>query len=294
MIKINGIHHISAIVGDVNEAIHFYEKVLNLRLIKQTVNYDDKNTYHIYFSNEKVDNGFIFTFFSWDNKNKGIQGSGQVGAIAFSVAKGKLDYWKNRLNNLGIQYKEGKIFGKNSIDFIDSHTTRLSIVESNVESDSNDLLAFYGVELLSHLPSDTQSFLVNQLSFEKQDETPTHYVVKTENHYLFIPKIAYPKGKWGVGTVHHVAFSLDDEKSLLQLRSHLSQNKNYLTPVKDRNYFKAVYLFEVGSVVLEFSTKGPGFDIDENFDGLGSRLIIPKHFENNQDAIIAQLTPIER
>ncbi|GAA0433297.1 hypothetical protein GCM10008983_07410 [Lentibacillus halophilus] len=48
MEEIKIIHHISAIVGDPNENLRFYRDVLGLRLIKQTVNFDDPGVYHLY------------------------------------------------------------------------------------------------------------------------------------------------------------------------------------------------------------------------------------------------------
>ncbi|PTG35691.1 VOC family protein, partial [Staphylococcus capitis] len=57
MEAIKHIHHISAIVGNPEENIRFYRDILNLKLIKKTVNFDDPGTYHLYFSNNSVANG---------------------------------------------------------------------------------------------------------------------------------------------------------------------------------------------------------------------------------------------
>ena len=63
--KTMGIHHITAIVGHPQENVDFYAGVLGLRLVKQTVNFDDPGTYHLYFGNEGGKPGTIITFFPW-------------------------------------------------------------------------------------------------------------------------------------------------------------------------------------------------------------------------------------
>ena len=75
MESINRIHHISAIVGNPKENVRFYETILGLRLVKQTVNFDDPQTYHLYFGNEQAEPGTIITFFPWYTTSRGRVGS---------------------------------------------------------------------------------------------------------------------------------------------------------------------------------------------------------------------------
>ncbi len=70
--------------------MRFYRDVLGLRLVKQTVNFDDPGVYHLYFSNDDVTPGTVITFFPWTNGRVGRKGSGQVGRIAFRIAGQKL------------------------------------------------------------------------------------------------------------------------------------------------------------------------------------------------------------
>lgn len=94
MRPIERIHHLSATVGNPVENYKFYLDVLKLRLVKKTVNFEDKNMYHLYFSNDKVDSGTIMTFFPLDNNLYGRVGGGQVRTIAFAIPKDSIDVWK--------------------------------------------------------------------------------------------------------------------------------------------------------------------------------------------------------
>jgi glyoxalase family protein len=85
--KTMGIHHITAIVGHPQENVDFYAGVLGLRLVKQTVNFDDPGTYHLYFGNEGGKPGTIITFFPWAGARQGIIGDGQVGVQPSKTAE---------------------------------------------------------------------------------------------------------------------------------------------------------------------------------------------------------------
>lgn len=289
---LNGIHHITAITGDVNETINFYREILNLKLIKTTVNFEDKFTYHLYFSNKNVDAGTVITFFPWDSKKSGQHGSGQVGRIAFLVGKGHLNYWKERLAQFKIYAYDGLVFGENSIDFTDGHSLKLSIVESDEVSDSPDLLRFYGNEMLSHHPEKSRDFFVNNFNFTEEKATDTHWIISLNNEYQYIPKVPAEKGRWGLGTVHHIAFGVNDVEDLETLMNKLREQGYYTSGLKDRKYFTLLYYKEVGGVVIEFATAGPGFTVDESFEELGKTLRLPEKFETYREEIVARLTPI--
>ena len=71
---IKGIHHVTAIAGDARRNLDFYTRVLGMRLVKKTVNFDDPGTYHFYFGNETGDPGTILTFFSLAENPTGEKG----------------------------------------------------------------------------------------------------------------------------------------------------------------------------------------------------------------------------
>lgn len=108
-----GIHHISAIVGHPQENIDFYAGVLGLRMVKQTVNFDDPGTYHLYFGNNEGKPGTIITFFPWANAFHGEIGDGQVGVTSYAIPKGSLGFWRERFEQFIISYTTEKDLAKN-------------------------------------------------------------------------------------------------------------------------------------------------------------------------------------
>ncbi len=99
---IPGIHHVTAICDDAQQNINFCAGLLGLRLVKQTVNFDTPDTYHLYYGDELGHPGTILTFFSWPDAPKGRKGTGQIGTIAFSIPENSLDYWQERLSSRGV------------------------------------------------------------------------------------------------------------------------------------------------------------------------------------------------
>src|SRR5215213_10252635 len=72
---INGIHHLTAVSRDAQRTVDFYTGSLGLRLIKQTVNFDDPSSYHLYFADEENGPG-VLTFFEWKSASRGTFGIG--------------------------------------------------------------------------------------------------------------------------------------------------------------------------------------------------------------------------
>lgn len=89
---IQGIHHITDISGAAAENAAFYENVLGLRLVKQTANFDDPFTYHLYYGDEEGNPGTILTSFPWQGVPQGINGGGIITAIAFDIPIGSLEF----------------------------------------------------------------------------------------------------------------------------------------------------------------------------------------------------------
>src|SRR5690625_7096543 len=100
--KISGIHHITAIVGHPQENVDFYAGVLGLRLVKQTVNFDDPGTYHLYFGDNKEPPGTIITFFLWVDAKKGEIGVGQVGVTTLLLQEEAFSFWKEQLRKYNV------------------------------------------------------------------------------------------------------------------------------------------------------------------------------------------------
>lgn len=131
--RILGLHHITAIADNAKRNLDFYTQVLGVRLVKKTVNFDDPGTYHFYFGNENGTPGTILTFFPWEGIGQGTNGSGMATHIGYSVPKGSLEFWKNRLQGLNIKVEEGEIFGEKLISFKDPDGLQLQLIEPSTE-----------------------------------------------------------------------------------------------------------------------------------------------------------------
>src|SRR5690606_38654602 len=107
----------------------FYTKILGLRLVKKTVNFDDPQTYHFYFGDEVGTPGTILTFFPWANVRQGTNGAGMATEIGYSVPKASLDFWKTRFEKLNIIHDISERFGEKLLTFQDPDGLWLSLIE---------------------------------------------------------------------------------------------------------------------------------------------------------------------
>ena len=98
----HGLHHVTAIASEPQRNVDFYTRVLGLRLVKQTVNFDAPDTYHLYYSDQQGRPSTLLTFFPWRGVPKGKQGTGLTTATAFSVPPESLGWWQRRLTGLGM------------------------------------------------------------------------------------------------------------------------------------------------------------------------------------------------
>jgi len=97
LLKLRGIHHITAIASDPQRNVDFYTQILGLRLAKRTVNFDDPSTYHFYFGDRTGRPGSTITFFAWPGARRGIRGTGQVISASFAIPATSIEYWKSAL-----------------------------------------------------------------------------------------------------------------------------------------------------------------------------------------------------
>lgn len=287
MEAIRRIHHISAIVGDPNENLKFYRDVLGLRLIKQTVNFDDPGVYHLYFSDHDETPGTVITFFPWTNdRREGRKGSGQVGRIAFRVPKGSLNEWKDHISSQNIDVEVTRLFGKETLEFDDIHGLELALVEGEESAEDNAILGFHGAVLLSGDPGGTKELLTDMMGLTELDHDGQNLHFETageEKHHIITAIPPLTPGRFGIGTVHHIAWSVPDMDVLEEWQAALKDENFGVTEIKDRHYFNSIYVSEKGHVVFEFATDGPGFDRDEDKDALGTALKLPPQYEHRRE-----------
>lgn len=289
--SIQKIHHITAIAGPAKVHYAFYHDLLGLTLVKQTVNFDDPSVYHFYYDTQVQVGKTVITFFPWQTDRRGRQGGGQGGRIFFYVPQGALSAWWAKLSQSGVASESKTVHGFSSLYFLDPHGQKLALIESDQPSDSLAIQGTFGMELLSRDPQQTKAFIQGKLQWKLVSEEVTSYLFANpdRSQHLLLDKTAYRQGRFGPGTVHHIAWQVEDASQVEKWRKDLVSHQTKVTEVKDRNYFKSIYMKEPGGIVYEFASKGPGFTVDEGLGQLGSQLQLPDWLEDRRIEIEASL-----
>ncbi|WP_338452293.1 ring-cleaving dioxygenase [Niallia oryzisoli] len=304
--KTMGIHHITAIVGHPQENVDFYSGVLGLRLVKKTINFDDPETYHLYFGNEGGKPGTIITFFPWPGARQGIIGDGQIGVTSYVVPKGALEFWEKRLEELNVSYTKLERFGEQYLEFDDPHGLHLEIVERE-EGEVNTwsfggitpnvaIKGFGGATLLSTQPNKTAELLEKVMGLElvgKEGDFARYRSTADIGNVIDLKLTSIGSGEMGVGTVHHIAWRAIDDQDQLEWKKYVEAHGYGVTPVQDRNYFNAIYFREHGEILFEIATDPPGFAHDESEATMGENLMLPEQYEQYREPIAQGLVPFE-
>jgi glyoxalase family protein len=297
--KLDGIHHVTAITGDAPVNVDFYVRVLGLRLVKKTVNQDDPSVYHLFYADEKGSPGADLTFFEYPGAPRGRAGVGMIHRVVFRVGSADaLGFWEERLAAEGVEVSRGD----QSLVFEDPEGMGLEL--RAVETSDEPLVAehpeirrelaiqgFDGVRAYSNDPERSRSLLEETLGFTATDDA--RWEVRGDNRGSFyVYDHSSERGLQGAGTVHHVAFADEmDEHEAWQQRVAQS-GQAHPTPIIDRFWFESIYFREPSGVLFEIATKGPGFSTDEDPAHLGEKLVLPPRFENVRDQVERTLTPI--
>lgn len=295
MCTIERIHHLSATVGNPLENYRFYRDVLKLRLVKKTVNFEEKNTYHLYFSNNQVDSRPIMTFFPLDNDLYGRVGGGQVRTIGFFIPKSSINDWKAQLKMHDVDFVEELFNHQRALTFKDPHNLSIALIESKNISSDIKIIEFYGVELLSTHPKQTLNVLKDEMGLILKETSENFYHLEMsghEKHQILVRKESQNRGHLGIVTVHHIAWSVPDVENLSSWKKRL-EDKRHVSNIEDRKYFKSIYTRDPGRIIYEFATEGPGFMVDELFEELGTKLMLPNHYENERSSIEMSLPKLE-
>lgn len=293
--RILGLHHITAIADNAKRNLDFYTQVLGVRLVKKTVNFDDPGTYHFYFGNENGTPGTILTFFPWEGIGKGTNGSGMATHIGYSVPKGSLEFWKNRLKSFNVNVEEGEIFGEKMISFKDPDGLQLQFIEPSTEDnrklwttddikDENALKGFHNVTLTLNRAEPTIKVLTDVLGYDLQKQDGERYrfrtdAIDTANLIDIIENDKIPNGRNAAGTNHHIAFRVKDDNVLMEYREKVLSAGLNITPKINRDYFYSLYFREPGGILFEIATDNPGFTVDEPLEELGKNLKLPAQYE---------------
>jgi glyoxalase family protein len=308
--KILGLHHITAIAGDAKRNFNFYSKILGLRFIKKTVNFDDPGTYHFYFGDETGSAGTILTFFPWgEGIQQGRKGYGMATEIGYSVPKGSLDFWQKRFEQYNVIYnKPAEKFGEKYLTFLDPDGLKLELIESKTgdnrkawETDEikTDMATkgFHNITLTLNDIKPTAAILTEIFGYKLIDQDVKRYRYATdavENAAIvdLVELTDEKRGHVANGSVHHVAFRVENDEILMHFREKIEAYGLSITPQIDRQYFHSLYFREPGGVLFEIATDNPGFTVDESLEELGQNLKLPRQYESQRSSIENHLVKI--
>jgi glyoxalase family protein len=297
--KLQGLHHITMITGDAQRNVEFYADVLGLRLVKQTVNFDAPEAYHLYFGDERGAPGSILTWFEFAGAARGRAGLGMIHTIALGVASdAALEFWAQRLRSRGYASERAE----RSLRFADYDGLRFELV---VGGDGNPpltaehpevpaehaILGIEGARAYGPHASVDEAFLTDTLGFTNVG-TGEYRLAGDQRHFHW----AYDPppeggGRQGAGSVHHIAWASEDADHLVW-QQRVRDAGGHVTEVRDRDYFKSIYFREPVGILFEIATLSPGFAVDEDPDHLGEQLKLPKMHEHLRQQLERMLVPV--
>jgi glyoxalase family protein len=305
-----GLHHVTAICGDPRVNLDFYSRLLSLRLVKRTVNFDDPTTWHLYYGNETGAPGTAMTFFPFAGMPAGRIGTGLVAETAFAVPKGALALWRERFAQRGIRLRtEDPRFGDARLAFADPDGLPLALVEreeagalpawigGEVPSDAA-IRGFDGVTLWTGDSARSLGMFMDILGYRPvaSEGAWTRLAVPGAalgGYVDLLTSAGLLAGRMGTGSIHHIAFRAKSDSDQSQAADALARAYGIAaTEQRDRCYFRSVYFREPTGVICEIATDDPGFTLDEPKERLGTSLKLPPWLEDRRNVIAASLLPL--
>jgi glyoxalase family protein len=294
-VRLEGIHHVTAITAQAQANVDFYVEVLGLRLVKQTVNYDQPDAYHLYYGDDAGAPGSIMTFFEFPGAAPGRHGAGQIHTVIWRVGSPEgLDFWEQRADHAGIaaRREEGSLRFADpegigiELAVVDVDDPPLSATAPDIPAE-HALQGFHGVRAYAADPQRSLG-LLDALGFEDGGR------LAGERRQAIYAYDAPPleRAREGAGSVHHIAWASQDADHE-HWREVAAGAGAHPTPVIDRTYFRSIYFREPTGVLFEIATLSPGFTADEPADRLGESLVLPAHLEHRREHLEELLTPVK-
>jgi glyoxalase family protein len=279
--------------------VDFYARLLGLRMVKKTVNFDAPDVYHLYYGDELGHPGSAITFFEFPGAAPGRAGAGMVHRVVWRVASDDaIDFWADRLGAEDVATRRDG----GALRFRDPEGLELELVVADTADPplvalspdvpaEHALQGFDGVRAFSSRPALSAPLLGDTLGFSGDD---THWRVAGERRSAAFVYDAAPADRaiQGAGTVHHVAWASRNEDHA-GWRERAAAAGAHVTPIVDRFYFESIYFREPSGVLFEIATMAPGFTVDEPAEHLGESLKLPKQHEHLRAKLERYLTPLE-
>jgi glyoxalase family protein len=298
--RLDGIHHISAITGDARRNLDFYTRVLGLRLVAKSVNQDDPSVYHLFYGDEIAHPGADMTFFEYPHAKPGRAGAGMVHTIVWRVAAPEaLDFWERRLAAEDVAHERT---APDSLTLSDPEGLRHQLVVDTTGDPpliaehpevpaQYALQGFEGVRAYSHAPEQSAALLTELMHARPREDGAFELRGERRGGWIAFDPAPEERGRQSAGTVHHVAWGTTDA----ELPAWITGVNRAGIPnsgLVDRFYFHSLYFREPGGVLYELATAEPGFTVDGPAEELGKRVVLPPFLESRREQIEARLTPL--
>lgn len=303
--QINGLHHVTSMASEAQENNAFFTRVLGLRRVKKTVNFDAPEVYHLYYGDETGAAGTVMTYFPFPHIAKGRRGTGEVSQTVFSIPEGSIGYWQDRLSGAGVKgIEKVEQFGEKRLRFLGPDGDGFAL--SEVSGDSRVPFAgpvpvdkgihgFRGVTMRLREGEATAELLKFMGYREVAREGSLIRLAIEGNGADIIDIDVQPdeeRAREGAGSVHHVAFAVENRVAQEEVRKMLLEHGAHVTPIIDRDYFWAIYFRTPGGVLFEIATNEPGFARDEDRAHLGEALKLPTQHAHLRERLEKVLVPI--
>jgi glyoxalase family protein len=320
MATVNGLHHVTCIASDAQQNLDFYAGILGMRLVKKSVNQDDPKTYHLFYADAEGRPGTDLTFFPWQHMQPARKGVGLATEVQLAVAIDSLPYWQKRLEHYGVNTGKAETrFAEKVIPFQDKDGLELALVETSHKRaftpweksavpQDKQIMGLHGARMWQRTLEQSATFLTSVMGFAYagvengwhrytvQDNTVQDSTRHGGGSGNFVDIRESPdvgRGQWGTGSIHHLAWRVNDSEHELQVREAIAKAGRRPTEQIDRFWFKSVYFMEPGGVLFELATDGPGFAVDEEAEHLGESLVLPPWLEIHRQEIEAGLPKLQ-
>jgi glyoxalase family protein len=314
MSLIKGFHHLTAGVAGAQEDVDFYAKLLGQSLVKKTVLLDGEDPiYHLYYGNPQGDAGTLVTSFPFRQKGvKARRGTGQIRVINYSVPKGSLDFWRARFQSKGVRYDEAVVerFGEQRQRFYHPCGIEFDLVASARDTrmpcttpEIPEAVAIRGVHSITlslREVAESIPFMQEVLEFRHAGEHGPYHRFETADgapgtvvEFQHEPDRLAGSSIYGEGTIHHVAFAVDNVEQQMFIKDRL-MSLGYIDASEsvNRNYFRSMYFKMPGGVIFEAATTDIGFAIDEKPGHFGEEFQLPPWLRERKQELLGRLEPI--
>ena len=300
-VRLEGIHHISAITGDAPGNVEFYTGVLGMRMVKRTVNQDEPSVYHLFYGDEEGSPGMDLTFFEYPGVAPGVAGAGMVHRIVWRVAsRESLEFWREHLAGRGV---EATMSG-DSVLFADPEGLEHELVDGRerrraaARAEPRDPRRARAARLrrgagLQQRPDPQRAAALRDARLHPPGGRELDGAGRAARRAT-TPTTARPRSSAAARAAGRCTTWRSPRRSdeLEKWRELIVKAGARPTPVVERFYFKSVYFLEPSGVLFEIATIGPGFAIDEDPEHLGERLSLPAPFEPLREQLEGTLRPL--